>query len=124
MSNHKFDMVAFNAACDYRINELLKEYHMPRTTNLRFQRRHYEAFALLMQETHPREYYQTEEGGVIGERFDPDYPIRLNQWAWIRQRMEALFIQDNFRFDRSRFGYACEPGHNVQSRTAYLKEED
>jgi len=65
-----------------------------------FQKRHYEAIALAMQ--------------------DARFRLRsssLDQWQCTIQCLANMLASDNGRFDRGRFERACEPGANVRART-------
>jgi hypothetical protein len=64
----------------------------------RFNKRHYEAIATVMQEAKRR-------------------PEKDAQWEVILEHLVDMFARDNGQFKRGRFEAACEPGANVRART-------
>jgi hypothetical protein len=65
-----------------------------------FQKRHYEAIALAMQ--------------------DARFHLRssaLDQWKCVVNCLADVFARDNGEFKRARFTRACQPGANVRART-------
>jgi hypothetical protein len=72
-----------------------------------FQKRHYEAIALAMQEARPLALRGSSNAD----------PIRRNQWESVRNELTDMFASDNGQFKRDRFMHACEPGANVKART-------
>jgi hypothetical protein len=76
----------------------------------KFNKRHYEAIAHVMQEakTFPVMVHETGKPTVT-------------QWDMTVSRLAALFASDNGLFKKERFIAACEPGANVRARTAHLK---
>lgn len=71
----------------------------------KFQQRHFEAIAQVMQNIAP-------------ERFDStnDLERRVQHAATVRA-LVALFAADNPNFSADRFERACVPGANVRART-------
>ena len=67
----------------------------------KFNKRHYEALATLVQE------YNERCGAHAA-------PMLVDMLA-------AMFKADNSRFDYQRFEHACQPGSNVRAKTAHLK---
>ena len=65
----------------------------------KFAKRHYEAIALAMQEAKRTAQNDRELKGVI-------YAV---------MELADIFAQDNGRFCRDRFMWACEPGANVRA---------
>jgi hypothetical protein len=65
-----------------------------------FQKRHYEAIALAMQDAHP---------GAGDNR-------AVVQWSETCKDLAEMFERDNSRFDIIRFMHACAPGANVRAR--------
>jgi hypothetical protein len=74
---------------------------MPRAINSlsHFQKRHYEAIALAMQDARR-----------VGD-------IAVDDWQCVVNCLADLFAGDNGQFKRDRFKRACEPGANVRARS-------
>ena len=68
----------------------------------KFQQRHYEAFALMVQELREREHIRGEA-------------VTLTD---VENATADMFRRDSGAFDRTRFHRACEIGANVKARTA------
>jgi hypothetical protein len=82
------------------------------TTMAMFAKRHFEAIATVMQNTHPG--------------FDEDclnYDETLETWKTIREELAATFARDNSRFQAERFKLACLPGNSVTSRSRFAVTE-
>jgi len=73
-----------------------------------FNKRHYEAIATVMQDTHPT------VRGWSG-------PESRSQWDDICVHLSDMFAEDNSLFNSSRFLHACLPGSNVKAKTAHRK---
>ena len=74
-----------------------------------FNKRHYEAIALVCQEY--RDHAANFQTHAQREAFQLELETRLAD----------MFKRDNHLFDAGRFLYACKPGRNVRSKTAHLK---
>lgn len=74
-----------------------------------FAKRHYEAIALVLQDTQPPK----ENAGLLG------YDDQVSQWENCRDALADMFRRDNQRFQYDRFIAACECGVNVKLRTRY-----
>ena len=70
-----------------------------------FQRRHYEAVALIMQDAHRQA--EAEQGNLAA----------VDLVFHVQEDFAALFMRDNPQFKRGRFLIACTPGKNVRERT-------
>ena len=73
-----------------------------------FNKRHYEAIALVMQSTHPTKYGWEQT-------------TANHQWNSSVDNLADMFRKDNPLFNRDRFLCACLPGANVKAKTAHLK---
>jgi hypothetical protein len=80
-------------------------------TMSKFNKRHYEAIALVLQDTFPAK--ENDELSTFQDKF--------LQWNAIRQELADTFKRDNSLFDDYRFKFACQPGSNVRAKTAHLK---
>lgn len=76
-----------------------------------FNKRHYEAIALVIQDLTLSDD-EHDELGLI--------EIEARRQA-IAGEFANLFKSDNGAFDRNRFLHACKPGSNVRAKTAHLK---
>lgn len=70
----------------------------------KFNKRHYEAIARVMQSTCTTDGADDDEASVY-------------RWHVIRGTLADMFARDNGLFKRDRFERACEPGANVRART-------
>jgi hypothetical protein len=70
-----------------------------------FSKRHYEAIALVMQDSMPEAHWD---------------PNKRAQWIVTRDRLAETFRRDNYLFKEERFKAACERGANVKARTRYV----
>lgn len=70
----------------------------------KFNKRHYEAIAQVLQEIKP----------PTDDKFTPMH----RQWIITINELSRLFARDNSGFQLGRFERACEPGANVRARKA------
>lgn len=72
----------------------------------KFQQRHYEALAKVMQDAAPPAHYGNGEVNTFAKA----------QWERTRTKLAEMFSADNARFNVERFERACVPGANVKAR--------
>lgn len=75
-----------------------------------FNKRHYEAIALVLQTA-------KNDPIMVHETGKPT----VSHWDMLVERFADTMARDNHLFDRDRFIHACKPGSNVKAKTAHLK---